>query len=172
MRVLHALRRTRVSVLMCCLATIFGASCSYRAQAPVSVNWLDSLPVLPGVSLRSKKLDGREKQVVRFFRIDPIRSVRGSAFISGTGYVEINGGGTVFAGANRALDPYLEVTITSPKSQTFTDCRKLLMSTSFDQDAVAITGVGYFASWPGIGERRLGVLRLDSISSCEIAPRR
>ena len=46
--------------------------------------------------------------------------------------------------------------------------RFLLASTSFEKSAVAISGVGYFASMPGVLGRQLGVFRLDTLAGCKV----
>ena len=80
----------------------------------------------------------------------------GQYFVAGTGYVEIDGGGTFFSGPNRKQDPYLEVTIIAVAGQTFEQCRDLLVQPSFEQNAVRITGAGKFLSMPGIGAEETG----------------
>lgn len=134
--------------------------------------WTVSLPVAPGDSLKNIVDDGRDKQVVTFFELDQVRNVNGTVFISGSGYVEIKGGGTYFSGMNRSQDPFLELTVTKPDSPAFQQCRALLVRENLVQNAIAIGGEGYFTSMPGVKGRNLGVIRLDTISTCEIKPRR
>ena len=125
-----------------------------------------------GDTLKNIVDDGRDKQVVTFFSMDPVRNVNGAVFISGSGYVEIKGGGTYSSGMNRSQDPFLELTITKPDSPAFQQCRALLVSENLVQNAIAIGGEGYFTSMPGVKGRKLGVIRLDTISTCELKPRR
>jgi hypothetical protein len=134
--------------------------------------WVTTLPVPPGDSLKDRVDDGKDKQVVTFFQMDEPRAVDGSVFISGSGYIEIKGGGTYYSGMNRAQDPFLELTITTPKSPAFQRCRKLLDKKSLVHNAIRIGGEGCFTSMPGIKERGLGVVRLDSVTRCELVPRR
>ena len=47
-----------------------------------------------------------------------------------------------------------------------------LDKTDLSQSAVTMSGIGYFAPRAGIGERRLGVFQLDSVSGCQVVPRR
>jgi hypothetical protein len=52
------------------------------------------------------------------------------------------------------------------------DASSSLVKKNVDHNAIAIGGVGYFTSMPGIGPRGLGVVRLDSVTRCELVPRR
>lgn len=134
-------------------------------------DWTDTLPVRPGESLKDK-VGMKEKQVVTLFQLEDMRPVDGSVFITGSGYIEVNGGASTFAGMNRALDPYIELTITSPGSPAFQECKRILDKKYLDKSAIAITGNGYFGSRPGVGERQLGVVRLDTVTDCKLVPRR
>jgi hypothetical protein len=116
--------------------------------------------------------DGKDRQVVTFFQVDEMRALNGGVFVSGKGYVEIKGGGTYYSGMNRAQDPFLELTITTPESPVFQQCRNLLDGKNLEQNAIAIGGDGYFMSMPGIKGRGLGIVRLDSVTRCELVPRR
>ena len=93
-------------------------------------------------------------------------------FVAGTGYAEIDGGGRYFSGMNRKLDPYLEVTIIPIRGSALPQCQSLLTQESVTDHAVRIKGTGLFTSRPGIGERRLGVFRLDTLTGCELVARR
>ena len=135
-------------------------------------DWAKMSPVPAGQSLKARSADPRQKQVVTLFKLDEMRRVHGNVFISGTGYVEVNGGGTFFSGMNRALDPYIELTITAPGSKAFQACTKILKKPYLVANAIAIGGNGFFAPMPGIGDRRLAVVRLDTISVCKLVPRR
>jgi hypothetical protein len=73
---------------------------------------------------------------------------------------------------NRKLDPYLEVTIIPIRGSALTQCQSLLTQESVTEHAVRISGTGLFTSRPGIGERRLGVFRLDTLMGCELVARR
>jgi hypothetical protein len=166
----------RLLIAVCLLA-----SC-VRTSGPVSVTpepdphepdaWMKSLPVPPGESLKAKMADRREKQVITFFDVTEIRDVKSSVFIAGTGYVEINGGGTIFAGPNRKMDPFIEATITNPRSAAFEECRSMLVKADLREIAVRLGGDGFFAARPGVGERRLAVVRIDAIDGCKVVPRR
>lgn len=91
---------------------------------------------------------------------------------SGSGYIEIKGGGTYYSGSNRAQDPFIELTITSPDAAVFQQCRELLREENLEKNAIAIGGEGYFMSMPGVKGRRLGIVRLDSVTRCELVARR
>ena len=56
--------------------------------------WTKSLAAPPGESLKDIVDDGKDKQVATFFRLNEIREVESKIFISGSGYIEIKGGGT------------------------------------------------------------------------------
>lgn len=66
---------------------------------------------------------------------------------------------------------YIELTITTPESPVFQQCRNLLTKESLVQNAIAIGGDGYFMSMPGIKGRGLGIVRLDSVTRCELVRR-
>ena len=159
-------------VLLGCVLIASAACAPARVKTQPSDDWTKSLPIPPGESLKSKSLDPRRTQVITFFQLDEMRAIDGAVFISGSGYAEINGGGTFFAGMNRKIDPYLELTVTAPESPEFRACQDVLDKQHLDQHAIALSGNGYFAAMPGIGDRRLGVFRLDSVSGCKLVPRR
>jgi hypothetical protein len=50
--------------------------------------------------------------------------------------------------------------------------RELLTQENLAQNAIAVSGDGYFSGRPGIGDRRLAIVRLDSIAGCKLVPRR
>ena len=87
--------------------------------------------------------------------------------MAGKGYAEINGGGTFFSGMNRAHDPFLELSILQSGSSALEECRRLLVPATFEKNAVAVTGVGYFAQMPGVQNLQLGVFRLDTLAGCK-----
>ena len=91
-------------------------------------------------------------QIATLFSITDARMAGGQYFVAGTGYVEIDGGGTFFSGPNRKQDPYLEVTIIAVVGQAFEQCRDLLVQPSFEQNSVRITGTGKFTV--DAGDRR------------------
>jgi hypothetical protein len=134
--------------------------------------WAKILPVQPGESLKSIVDDGKDKQVVTFFQVTEMRALEKATFISGSGYVEIKGGGTYFSGMNRAQDPFIELTITTPDAPVFQGCRELLTAETLTQNAIAIGGDGYFMSMPGVKGRSLGIVRLDTVTKCDVVPRR
>jgi len=134
--------------------------------------WAKELPVQPGESLKSIVDDGKDKQVVTFFQVTAVRTLEKATFISGTGYVEIKGGGTYFSGMNRAQDPFIELTIMAPDAPVFQGCRELLTADTLTQNAIAIGGDGYFTSMPGVKGRSLGIVRLDTVTRCDVVPRR
>lgn len=133
--------------------------------------WTDRLPVPPGDSLKNKSLEDPKDQAITIFDITDVVAVKNTLFITGKGYVSFDGGGQIFAGMNRNLDPYLEITITSPGAKEFEPCRKILDSRYLGQEALRLSGKGLFERRPGIGERRLAVIRLDTGYSCQMVPR-
>jgi hypothetical protein len=183
--------RLAIRSLAFCIFTVLSASglfaCRSAAPAPVTTapprpatesrpaetapaDWTRTLAVSPGSSLPAEPPP--LAQIATLFSITDARMVGGQYFVAGTGYVEIDGGGTFFSGPNRKQDPYLEVTIIAVVGQAFEQCRDLLVQPSFEQNSVRITGTGKFMSRPGIGARKLGVVRLDSLSDCKLVPRR
>jgi len=145
-----------------------GAGEAERSAAP----WTKSLAMPPGESLKDIVDDGKDKQVATFFKLSEMREVDGKIFISRSGYIEIKGGGTYFSGSNRAQDPYIELTITSPDAPVFQQCRSLFNDGGLEKNGIAIGGEGYFMSMPGVKGRGLGIVRLDSVTRCELVPRR
>ena len=85
---------------------------------------LCALAVPPGSSL--PKEDSPLAQIVTLFTLTDARMEGEQYFVSGKGYAEIDGGGRFFAGMNRKLDPYLEVTIVPVNTRALARCRKLL----------------------------------------------
>ena len=138
--------------------------------AETAPDWTRTLAVRPGSSLPAELPS--LAQIATLFSITDARMVGGQYFVAGTGYVEIDGGGTFFSGPNRKQDPYLEVTIIAVVGQAFEQCRDLLVQASFEQNSVRITGTGMFMSRTGIGAKKLGIVRMDSLSDCKLVPRR
>jgi hypothetical protein len=138
---------------------------SPSAQGPGDLT--KTLP--PGGSLPRKT--SPLAQVITLFELTDARMTSGHYFVAGTGYVEIDGGGRFFAGPNRKVHPYLEVTIARANWIALDQCRRLLVKPSFADQAVRISGTGFFTSKAGIGGRQLGVLRLDALSGCKLVPR-
>jgi hypothetical protein len=132
-------------------------------------DWTKTLAVPPGSSLprRGTPL----AQVITLFEMSDARMVGERYFVTGTGYVEIDGGGRHFAGPNRKMDPYLEVTIARNNWIALDECRRLLVKHSFSDKAVRISGTGFFASKAGVAGRQLGILRLDRLSGCKLVAR-
>ena len=149
------------------LMTAF-ASCAKR-----QVNggeWAADLAVRPGSTL---PLEGAsQQQAITLFDVSQQRVVGKQFFIAGVGYVAFNGGGTIQAGPNRALDPFIELTVADHRDPKLTSCRDLLVPASFVDHAVQISGAGHFAALPGVHMRQLAVLRLDTVSGCKLVPRR
>ena len=138
-----------------CLLAVPGASglfaCRSAAPPPVTTtalrpatesrpaetappDWTRTLAVRPGSSLPAEPPP--LAQIATLFTLTDTRMAGGQYFVAGTGYVEIDGGGTFFSGPNRKQDPYLEVTIIAVAGQTFEQCRDLLVQPSFEQNAV------------------------------------
>ena len=174
--------RLAIRSLAFCLLAVPGASglfaCRSAARPPVTTapprpatesrpaetappDWTRTLAVRPGSSLPAEPPP--LAQIATLFSITDARMVGGQYFVAGTGYVEIDGGGTFFSGPNRKQDPVRE---------TFEQCRDLLVQPSFEQNSVRITGTGKFMSRPGIGPKKLGIVRMDSLADCKLVPRR
>lgn len=145
------------------------ASPPAQLTPPKPEDWTSTLAVPPGSSL--PKEFPLLAQVVTLFTLTDARIASGQYFVAGTGYVEIDGGGTFFSGANRKQDPYLEVTIMPVGVDALTECRRILVQKSFSEHAVRITGAGLFTSREGVGKRQLGIVRLDTLSGCQLVPR-
>jgi len=144
------------------------AGCAHRP--PNGGEWAADLAVRPGSTL---PLEGAsQQQVATLFTVSQQRGVGKQFFIAGVGYVAFNGGGTIQAGANRQLDPFIELTIANRKDPKLVACRGLLVPVSFVENAVQISGAGHFAALPGVHGRQLVVLRLDTLSGCKLVPRR
>ena len=137
--------------------------------ADADPDWVKALAVKPGSSLPAET--SLRQQRIPFFQGSHQRIPDGRHFFAGTGYAEINAGRTFFSGMNRALDPFLEVTILPNGSPAIEECRNLLAPASFEKNAVRVSGVGYFASLRGVHGRQLGVFRLDTLAGCTLVPR-
>ena len=124
----------------------------------------------PGSSLPPP--DRPQQQVVTLFDITQQRDVDTRFFVAGVGYVSINGGGSVLAGMNRALDPFIELTIANGRDPVLTSCRALLTPASLATHAIRIGGMGRFTRLPGVNDRQLVVVHLDTLSDCTLVPRR
>jgi hypothetical protein len=106
------------------------------------------------------------------FSVSQQRNVGKQFFLAGVGYVAFNGGGIIQAGANRALDPFIELTIGNRKDPKLAACRALLVPVSLVENAVQISGAGHFVALPGVHGRQLAVLRLNTVLGCKLVPRR
>ena len=144
------------------------AGCSHRLRN--GAEWAGELAVRPGSSLPRE--GGTQRQVITLFEVSQQRAVGKQFFIAGVGYVAFNGGGTTLAGFNRALDPFVELTVADRRDPGLAACRALLMPASFVNNAVQISGTGNFAALPGVQARQLAVLRLETLSDCKLVPRR
>jgi len=110
--------------------------------------------------------------VITLFEVSQQRAVGKQFFIAGVGYVAFNGGGITLAGSNRALDPFVELTVAERRDPALAACLPLLVPASFVDHAVQISGNGHFTELPGVFTRQLAVLRLETISDCKLVPRR
>jgi hypothetical protein len=144
------------------------AGCSHRLRN--GAEWASELAVRPGSSLPRE--GAPQRQVITLFEASQQRVVGRQFFIAGVGYVAFNGGGTTLAGFNRALDPFVELTVADHRDPGLPACRALLVPASFVNNAVQISGTGNFAALPGVQARQLAVLRLESLSECKLVPRR
>ena len=161
---------------------VMSLGCSHRHPAPAPVpvpapvpapangNWTSELAVRPGSTL--PPADAPQRQAITLFEVSQQRDVDKQFFIAGVGYVAINGGGSTLAGYNRALDPFIELTIADRNDPALTTCRDLLVPASFAGNAVRISGSGNVASLPGVQSRQLVVVRLLTIAECTLVPRR
>ena len=140
------------------------------AHVPNGTDWASELAVRPGSTLPQQ--GESQQQVVTLFEVSQQRAVGRQFFIAGVGYVTFNGGGTTLAGYNRALDPFIELTIADRDDPALAACRDLLVPASFTANAVQVTGTGHFAALPGINMRQLAVLRLERLSQCKLVARR
>jgi hypothetical protein len=150
------------------LATTMVAGCAHRV--PNGGEWAAELAVRPGSTLPRE--GASQKQAITLFELSQQRDVGKQFFIAGVGYVAFNGGGTTLAGYNRALDPFIELTIADRRDPALTACRALLVPASFVDNAVQISGSGHFAALPGVFTRQLAVVRLETFSGCKLVPRR
>ena len=155
------------SVAAIALVTLL-AACAHRL--PNGGEWAGELAVRPGSTLPRE--GASQPQVITLFEVSQQRAVGRQFFIAGVGYVAFNGGGSTLAGSNRALDPFVELTITDRRNPALTACRALLVPASFVDQAVRISGTGHFAALPGVYTRQLAVLRLETLSECKLVPRR
>jgi hypothetical protein len=57
------------------------------------------------------------------------------------------------------------------KGSAFEECRKLLVQESMTERAVRVSGPGLFTSRPGTPDRKLGIVRLDALTKCELVGR-
>jgi hypothetical protein len=137
---------------------------------PNGGEWAGELAVRPGSTLPRE--GASQQQVITLFEVSQQRTVGKQFFIAGVGYVAFNGGGTTLAGYNRALDPFVELTIANRRDPGLAACRDLLVPASFVDHAVQISGMGHFAPLPGVYTRNLAVLRLETFSGCKLVPRR
>jgi len=137
---------------------------------PNGGEWAGELAVRPGSTLPRE--GASQQQVITLFEVSQQRTVGKQFFIAGVGYVAFNGGGTTLAGYNRALDPFVELTIADRRDPGLAACRDLLVPASFVDHAVQISGMGHFAPLPGVYTRNLAVLRLETFSGCKLVPRR
>jgi len=129
-----------------------------------------ALAVQPGSTL--PRYDTPQQQVITLFEVSQHRAVGRQFFIAGVGYVAFDGGGSTLAGMNRALDPFVELTVADRRDPQLKTCQPLLVGASFAANAVQISGTGYFAALPGVKNRQLAVLRLEKISGCKLVSRR
>jgi hypothetical protein len=150
------------------VAAAIAVSCAHRL--PNGGDWAGELAVRPGSSL--PRQGAMQPQVITLFSVSQQRDVGKQFFIAGVGYVRFDGGGTTLAGANRALDPFIELTIADRRDRILPACRALLVPASFVNNAVQISGTGYFAALPGVQSRNLAILRLENISDCKLVDRR
>jgi len=111
-------------------------------------------------------------QTVTLFDVNQQREVESQFFIAGVGYVAINGGGSTLAGMNRALDPFIELTIADRRDPVLKACRALLVPSSLAGHAIRISGSGTFTRHPGVNDRQLVVVRLETLSNCTLVDRR
>jgi hypothetical protein len=144
------------------------AGCAHRV--PNGGEWASDLAVRPGSSLPRE--GASQQQVMTLFEVSQQRAVGKQFFIAGVGYVGFNGGGTTLAGYNRALDPFVELTIADRHDPQLASCLSLLVPPSLADNAVQISGTGHFAALPGVHMRQLAVLRLETLSGCKLVPRR
>jgi hypothetical protein len=158
----------RLRIWVAAFVVLMLAGCAHRL--PNGSGWASELAMRPGSSLPQE--GASQQQTITLFEISQQRRVGRKFFIAGMGYVAFNGGGTTLAGANRALDPFVEVTIVDGRGPTLTACRTLLTPDSLKDRAVRIGGTGYFVALPGVHQRQLAVIRLEEISRCELVDRR
>ena len=124
----------------------------------------------PGSSL--PPADRPQPQAVTRFDVTQARDVDTKFFIAGVGYVAIKGGGSVLAGMNRALDPFVELTIANRNDPVLQSCRSSLSPSEADKTAVRITGLGHDTRQPGVNDRYLVIVILDKLTDCRVVDRR
>ncbi len=149
-------------------ATMIVGGCSHRV--PNGAEWAADLAVRPGSTLPRE--GASQKQVITLFELRQQRDVGKQFFVAGVGYVAFNGGGSTLAGYNRALDPFVELTIANRRDPALAACRAMIVPASFVDHAVQISGNGQFAALPGVFTRQLAVVRLETFSGCKLVPRR
>lgn len=157
----------RVRVQLAAFVILMLAGCAHRL--PNGGEWASELAVRPGSSLPQE--GASQQQTITLFEVSQQRRVGRKFFIAGVGYVAFNGGGTTLAGANRALDPFVELTIADRRDPALKTCRTLLTPNALKDRAVRIAGTGYFVALPGVHQLHLAVLRLEGISRCELVVR-
>jgi hypothetical protein len=150
------------------VAAAIAVSCAQRHSN--GDDWVNELAAHPGSSLPRR--DAAQAQVITLLSVSQQRNVGTRFFIAGVGYVRFDGGGTTLAGANRALDPFIELTIADNDDRMLPACQALLVPASFVNNAVQISGSGHFAALPGVQRRNLAVLLLENISDCRLVDRR
>jgi hypothetical protein len=154
--------------LVAIFAMALFAGCAHRL--PNGGEWASELAVRPGSSLPRE--GASQPQVITLFEVSQQRVVGKQFFVAGVGYVAFNGGGSTLAGFNRALDPFVELTVADRRDPGLGACRALLVPASFVDNAVQISGTGHFAALPGVHARQLAVLRLETLAGCKLVPRR
>jgi hypothetical protein len=160
--------RLRSRLLVSTAVVMLCAGCAPRL--PNGGEWASELVVRPGSSLPRE--GASQQQVITLFEVNQQRAVGKQFFIAGVGYVAFNGGGSTLAGYNRALDPFVELTIADRRDPQLEACLDLLVPASFTDQAVQISGTGHFAALPGVYTRQLAVLRLERLAGCKLVPRR
>ncbi len=161
-------RRLGCRAAACVLGLVLAVA-AHAQDLEKDPSWTKTLAVPPGSSL--PKEPPPEQPVVRLFQLTDTRMVSGQFFVAGSGYVKLKSGQTILAGMNRSRDPYIELTIVQTDTPLFQDCQKLLVQDSLAERAVEVTGKGQFTSMPGVAGRSLGIIRLESVTSCALVPR-
>jgi hypothetical protein len=159
---------SRSRLLVSTAVVMLCAGCA--RHLPNGGEWASELAVRPGSSLPRE--GAAQPQVITLFEVNQQRAVGKQFFIAGVGYVAFNGGGRTLAGANRALDPFVELTLAERRDPKIAACLALLVPESFTDNAVQISGTGHFTELPGVYSRQLAVLRLEMLAGCKLVPRR